>query len=840
MKLIGSSSVVLVAPFLAGCAGFIASPQLPLLSPMWRKGECSNIFTCSHRSGTPRIASAGPSSGLEGGRSDDYIAKLEAAIERVDDELGELRVEEKLIRDGLLRSEGPYAGKDETFVGSQLVAVQQKEESLRREKEILSVKMTHANEVRQRFMKALSWQEWLQARGWWRAAGEDDKQRLLAIMPTGMALPFVDRGMQLDEMKQFLRAGYGPRCKGIWPRMPILYFQASPGVGKTRLLLELCRSCNGSETAAPFYFLPVSFSGLTPIASPEHGIARRFHDPLPLLILRLVFSEACSMASVSWTAFVSTAALSIASGELTFSKNFSSMAIKALLSARGVGDDFPTIVFLVDEITKLELLGADAADEMRRSLCLVADELWASVVFSTLNDTTITNEHMTSYREICLLPLPLLDVNEAAQALETALRNTTIEWRLPEADVDATLLKSLAQWLAAAALGHGRTMEYAVRSFDDEVESQRAGWMAGSAFDIEPVMRTTISRLANLHSAHVRAGNELVQAAILGKRVWGDDVAFSDNGVDVSWSDCLRRGILQGCLPGKSDCAFVPQLSLFSMGAIGKASGLSGGLGSHLDAILRTSGGRGRVCPPAAFETAHARWECMVRLCRSAAGFRNITLAELYLGRHGVGGLAGTSGSRLLHSVRIVADSATPLDCKVYDHLRTLCRPLPGQGTERAMLASNVWQPRDERQPGFDLVMFYQMHATDDDSASEETPKKLLPVAFQLKWSQADSSKTLTSVEVDKAVVSTRRQFAAVGWNEEVDEIPVIFVCWGGVSEPVAAAAPTNCLFLNRTSLEGLYGPSLAPFMSALEKGHRLVAPFRGGEVPAEKDDKSI
>ncbi|CAN0029900.1 unnamed protein product [Phaeothamnion confervicola] len=136
--------------------------------------------------------------------------------------------------------------------------------------------------------------------------------------------------------------------------------------------------------------------------------------------------------------------------------------------------------------------------------------------------------------------------------------------------------------------------------------------------------------------------------------------------------------------------------------------------------------------------------------------------------------------------------------------------------------------------------MFYEMHATDGGSASEETPKKLLPVAFQLKWSRADSRKTLTSAEVDKAVVSTRRQFAAVGWNEEVDEIPVIFVCWRGVSEQVVAAAPTNCLFLNRTSLERLYGPSLAPFMSGLENGHRLVAPFRGGGVPAEKDEQSI
>ncbi|CAM9883730.1 unnamed protein product, partial [Phaeothamnion confervicola] len=61
MKFIGSSRVVLVAPLLADCVGIIVLPRLPLLSPMWRKGECSNIFSCSPRSNRPRVESAAPS-----------------------------------------------------------------------------------------------------------------------------------------------------------------------------------------------------------------------------------------------------------------------------------------------------------------------------------------------------------------------------------------------------------------------------------------------------------------------------------------------------------------------------------------------------------------------------------------------------------------------------------------------------------------------------------------------------------------------------------------------------------------------------------------------------------
>ncbi|CAM9454853.1 unnamed protein product, partial [Phaeothamnion confervicola] len=105
MKLIGSSGVVLVALLLAGCGAFLAPPRLPMLSPMWRKGEPSNLVTCSRHSCKPRIASTAPSSGLEGERSYDPIARVEADIERVNDELDELREEEKIIKDALFRSE---------------------------------------------------------------------------------------------------------------------------------------------------------------------------------------------------------------------------------------------------------------------------------------------------------------------------------------------------------------------------------------------------------------------------------------------------------------------------------------------------------------------------------------------------------------------------------------------------------------------------------------------------------------------------------------------------------------------------------------------------------------
>ncbi|CAM9564443.1 unnamed protein product, partial [Phaeothamnion confervicola] len=107
-----------------GCGAFLAPPRLPMLSPIWRKGEPSNLVTCSRHSCKPRIASTAPSSGLEGERSDDPIARVAAEIGRVNEELDELRKKEKRIEDALLLGEGPYAGEESSFLKQQLVAVQ--------------------------------------------------------------------------------------------------------------------------------------------------------------------------------------------------------------------------------------------------------------------------------------------------------------------------------------------------------------------------------------------------------------------------------------------------------------------------------------------------------------------------------------------------------------------------------------------------------------------------------------------------------------------------------------------------------------------------------------------
>ncbi|CAN0406541.1 unnamed protein product, partial [Phaeothamnion confervicola] len=139
MKFIGSSGVVLVALLLEGCVGFLASN-------MWRKGDYSNLVTCSRHSYKPGIASTAPSSGLDEERSADPIARVEADIERVNDELDELREEQKIIKDVLFRGEGPYAGEESSFLTQQLVAVQGKDASLRREKEILLARMPPINE----------------------------------------------------------------------------------------------------------------------------------------------------------------------------------------------------------------------------------------------------------------------------------------------------------------------------------------------------------------------------------------------------------------------------------------------------------------------------------------------------------------------------------------------------------------------------------------------------------------------------------------------------------------------------------------------------------------------
>ncbi|CAM9506303.1 unnamed protein product, partial [Phaeothamnion confervicola] len=229
MKLLGSPAAVLSLSLFAGCGGFLVPSRLPVTSPTWRKGEGFNTFASSRGSDVWKLISGATSrSGGAAEGSDDPIAFVKAEIERVNDDLEKLGKEEELIEDGLLRSEGPYAGEGSSFLKQQLVAVQgkdaslqQEKASLRREKEIFLAKMAPINEGRPPVpVAALDWRGWLDARGWWRTRDDNDEDvRLMAIDPTSgsVPLPFVGREEQLFQMWMFLHSNYEDLHAGDLP-----------------------------------------------------------------------------------------------------------------------------------------------------------------------------------------------------------------------------------------------------------------------------------------------------------------------------------------------------------------------------------------------------------------------------------------------------------------------------------------------------------------------------------------------------------------------------------------------------------------------------------------------
>ncbi|CAM9479537.1 unnamed protein product [Phaeothamnion confervicola] len=458
----------------------------------------------------------------------------------------------------------------------------------------------------------------------------------------------------------------------------------------------------------------------------------------------------------------------------------------------------------------------------------------ASVIFSTLDERVITRERciLGTNRRVKSLSLPLLPVDNSTDLLQTIAIATLKELGLEE-QVDRELLRHGCRVLAAAGLGHGRTIEYMASALKDEIIRQRLDWLAGDVFDSEPIIRAAISAVWETYGREGLAPTEVLVAAVLGKLVRSGDIAFlrNSNSQEVTWGECVRRGILLGSLQDDGDEAqFVPQLSLISMGAAaqsykrtGRGSLGEAALGDHLAAILRLSGRKGGVGAHAAFETAHGRWECAVRLCRSAAaGFNAIVVKDLYKGARLAGEIGGgdrgifvASNTHLLQSVRVRADSTMPLQFQVFEDLEELRCPPPDRREDMLKLLHRVWKPKNSQQPGFDLVMFYDSIGGGDDS----TP--VLPVALQLKWSRTGVSTPLTKKAVDDAVADIRAEFGKVGWDRE--RLPVVFVCWRKIPAQVVAAAPANCMFLDREHLEALYGPSLAPFLGVLENDMRLV-----------------
>ncbi|CAN0301557.1 unnamed protein product, partial [Phaeothamnion confervicola] len=358
---------------------------------------------------------------------------------------------------------------------------------------------------------ALDWREWLEARGWWRAlVDNDEKVRFMAVAPTSgsVPLPFVGRQDQLKEMWKFLAENYelqggNHSARAFVERTPIMYFQASPGIGKTRLLSELCRSdpmdfIPWASMPRP-HFLPISFNGRTALdnVDMERDIVSLLNGTYAsLAVLRIVYTEACNTDRVLWKDFAVEAGNAIASGALTRINHFSTIALRDFLSARGVGADVPTVL-LVDEITKLNVanVGADAADKMRQELSGMSDDLLASVIFSTLEERVITRERRTpSNRCVQPLTLPLLPFQVGGPLLEAASRTALKELGLEE-QIDAKLLQHGCAVLAAAALGHARTIEYMASAFKVEIAVQRPEWQAGDVFDSEPIILKAISRI---------------------------------------------------------------------------------------------------------------------------------------------------------------------------------------------------------------------------------------------------------------------------------------------------------------------------------------------------------
>ncbi|CAN0257623.1 unnamed protein product, partial [Phaeothamnion confervicola] len=362
----------------------------------------------------------------------------------------------------------------------------------------------------------------------------------MAIVPTGgsFTLPFVARDEQLFQMWEYLHSNHDNLLGGNQPvkvsaqRTPIMYFQASPGVGKTRLLLELCRSDPKDSitwTSMPRpHFLPISFNGVTSISLAELDIVSRLDlSYLPLAILRVVYTEACTADRVSWLEFVAVAKKSLVSGELKDVNHFGVAALQNLLSARQVGADVPK-VFLVDEITKLDvaMVGAQAADTMRKMLSSLADDMRASVIFSTLDERVITRERATpSNRRVKSLSLPLLPVENGTDLLQTIAIATLQEVGLEE-QVDRELLRHGCRVLAAAGLGHGRTIEYMASALKKEIIRQRLDWLAGDVFDSEPIIRAAISAVWETYGREALAPTEVLVAAVLGKLVRSGDIAF--------------------------------------------------------------------------------------------------------------------------------------------------------------------------------------------------------------------------------------------------------------------------------------------------------------------------
>ena len=253
-------------------------------------------------------------------------------------------------------------------------------------------------------------------------------------------------------------------------RKPIYFIHASPGMGKTRLFLEMVKigiddqklllldDGTIEEKGAlleDILYIAISFNGSTPY-NPTHTKITKVADILSHIFLRVMHIW---LTNVTITEIFRAITTSLAAGEL----NDELLTLKSMLSIVAQRSGRKCIVLFVDEILKVS--DREVMNTLVLSLNAVQDvhhnPFTLRVCFSALEVDTFASAQRISGRNIISSPLTLLSRDDTLRLVTTTTTKERERYLCGRSDLTDDQLIEIMTLLSG---GHMRALEFVLRT----------------------------------------------------------------------------------------------------------------------------------------------------------------------------------------------------------------------------------------------------------------------------------------------------------------------------------------------------------------------------------------
>lgn len=631
---------------------------------------------------------------------------------------------------------------------------------------------------------------------------ETSKEVLGLVMGTSL----VGRTAEIKKVSRSVDFGVVPG------RKPLNLVSGIPGVGKTRMLVEVAQQVAdiGTAAVAATAVVACTFNNVQFVVIEESPVFAA--SPTLPIVLRLL--HAYLYANFAWAAF------SKAGWDILKSLGFE-ITLDMCLTHLAATFHKPRILLLVDECLRGLDVGIATAsvEQMIRAACTDCDAENRSVVFSAMATSFLSEAETESARRIVpttLVPLVKVDSLELTKLAVPCIADLAEQCDMTTDEVLETLE-------ALAVGGLPRAAEFLL------TQLRSYQWKAVPV-PLSFIVASVLDKLAQRYS-FPRA---IAHLCVLGRQ----DLPLDQ---PIPKTECIlqaeaitaRDAVLRGWLPQPAK-RFERSARL----AVAPALVLSTFL---KDPSLPEE-------PPEAMRRAEINFAGLLAL-RPRDLWEEFVLRLMILRSYlsSASGDAAADGMVRLSSPfhlfphvnfggrlsRTPVFVAAPLANLVYQHAAK-APPSPNELIARPDLVRHLFVSESAMEPGIDSLLFARLC-----NSAEGDPSSYVAVGIQCKWSSSESSTTLALSDVTKARAHFTETMSARGWD--LARTVLVFLAYRSVASTVTAELPDGVAVAGLgCGIEEWLGPSLVVVAERIHAIRVSHGPYRSYRLEESLEEDHV